>query len=281
MPVGCGCSRPIHPSCGYGGAGGIANFHFPGFIPAAAAPVPVIPYAPVAIEHFHGPGLPDIAPPPGTLGRTYHRPTREIPEEKHPRVAMLEVAAPLDTRVTVDGMEGFFGTDNRWHFETKPLIPGLPNIYTVVAASPAPTGEPVKSAKKVRLIPGRIVELDFTDAASLSGQTIPSVPPAEAYPPGYDAAPQEYPLYQPGDDTAVPSYPPQAGQPPVYSSPNVQPRQPYRPGAPANGDYRTPGGTPFAPGAPPPPPQDPGLQPPQTTLPPVLQPQLPQVPPID
>ena len=75
-------------------------------------------------------------------------------------------------------VEGYFGDDDKWHFESKPLMPGIPQIYDA-------TFEVVKTemkrerkydkiveweveknvrdlgVRRVRLIPGRTVYLTF------------------------------------------------------------------------------------------------------------------------
>lgn len=110
-----------------------------------------------------------IAPPPGTLGQTYQRSSRPVPADKHPRSGMLDVKAPGATDVAVydvenfrseDRVEGFRNQDDftMWHFEAKPLIPGLPHIYRVVVRR----GEGTNFEEKyVRLIMGRVVSVEF------------------------------------------------------------------------------------------------------------------------
>ena len=113
------------------------------------------------------PMTPDVGPPPGTLGQTYQRPMRPIPVDKHPRIGIIDVRAPGATVIKVhgtnefrtkDGIDGF--QDRRdaavWRFESDPLMPGVPHIYRVVAKY----GE-VSHERYVRLVPGRIVTLQF------------------------------------------------------------------------------------------------------------------------
>lgn len=112
--------------------------------------------------------LPPVPPPPGTLGTTYIRRSWPIPANRHPRVGMLDVRAPAGaTNIRVlttyqyreeDEIEGFQDPDDPclWHFESKPLIPGIPHVYDVVAEGPK--GEDVRT---VRLIRGRRVTLEF------------------------------------------------------------------------------------------------------------------------
>jgi hypothetical protein len=118
------------------------------FASRSAGPMPTLPVRP-------------IPPPPGTLTLTYLRPSRPVPEEKHPRLGMLEVVAPAGAIVAVQGMKGYFGEDCLWHFESKePLIPGVPHIYHVVSSMPG-VGRQTADVRVVRLIPGRIVSLEF------------------------------------------------------------------------------------------------------------------------
>ena len=113
------------------------------------------------------PITPDVGPPPGTLGQTYQRPMRPIPVDKHPRISIIDVRAPGATAIKVFGTneyrtkDGFVGFQDRknaaiWRFESEPLVPGVPHIYRVVAKY----GE-TSQEKYLRLVPGRIVTLDF------------------------------------------------------------------------------------------------------------------------
>jgi len=109
--------------------------------------------------------------PPGTLGRTYDLPSREIPAEKHPRIAMIDVLVRDAEVVGVyninphreeDEIEGFqaAGNDALWQFETKPLMPGVPHIYKVVFTFDDDANAR-ETVRYVRLIPGRIVTLVY------------------------------------------------------------------------------------------------------------------------
>lgn len=118
--------------------------------------------------------LPPILPPPGTLGTTYRRRSWRIPANRHPRIAMLDVRAPAgaaSVRVLTtyeyreeDEIEGFQDPNEPrlWHFESKPLIPGIPHVYEVVV-----DGERGEDARFVRLIRGRRVALDFEEPTLL------------------------------------------------------------------------------------------------------------------
>ncbi|MEZ6066549.1 MAG: hypothetical protein R3B90_12765 [Planctomycetaceae bacterium] len=110
----------------------------------------------------------NIAPPPGTLGRTYQIPTRLAPAEEHPRVALLDIRAPGADRVVVEDTYEFRERDSvtgfqsevdpaLWHFKTKPLIPGQPQVVRVETWS----GETLTDVRYVRLIKNRIIELTF------------------------------------------------------------------------------------------------------------------------
>jgi hypothetical protein len=123
-------------------------------IPQAVAPAP----APVVAP----PPLTVLTPPPGTLGTTYRKKTRRIPSDKHPRLGMLVVRGlQPGLKVTVWEMEGFSNDQHVWHFETtSPLIPGLAHVYRVAVWDDQ--DQLVKSSvRTVRLIPGRIVELEY------------------------------------------------------------------------------------------------------------------------
>ena len=113
------------------------------------------------------PMTPDIGPPPGTLGQTYQRAMRPIPVDKHPRISIIDVRAPGATAIKVYGTnefrtkDGFTGFQDRkdasvWRFESEPLTPGVSHIYRVVAKYGESTQE-----RYLRLVPGRIVTLDF------------------------------------------------------------------------------------------------------------------------
>ena len=89
----------------------------------------------------------------------------------HPRVGMIDINVPEASKVLVhdmnptryeDAMEGFQDPDTPswWHFQSKPLIPGLPHIYRVEATFDSPDG-PVVEERYVRLIMGRLIELEF------------------------------------------------------------------------------------------------------------------------
>ncbi len=116
---------------------------------------------------YSPPMTPEVGPPPGTLGQTYQRPMRPIPVDKHPRISIVDVRAPGATSVKVYGTyeyrtkDGFTGFQDRkdpsvWRLESEPLVPGQSNIYRVVAKY----GDSAQE-RYIRLVPGRIVTLDF------------------------------------------------------------------------------------------------------------------------
>jgi len=110
------------------------------------------------------PGSPDVvadrfgyAPPPGTLGQTYKRRSRLLEDAKHPRLGVVEVHVPEDVDVTAVGLKTKW-TGKVWRLESDPLLPGVPHIYEIKASWGEGT-EP--HYRTVRLIMGRIVDLDF------------------------------------------------------------------------------------------------------------------------
>ena len=106
-------------------------------------------------------GQPGILPP-GTLGQTYTRVSHAVPLDKHPRTGMLAVKdngkVPY---LTVGIMGGVKMKNGIWLFEsTRPLDPGACQIVRVEARETPQDVEPY-ATRFVRLIPGRIVYLDF------------------------------------------------------------------------------------------------------------------------
>jgi len=129
----------------------IPAHEIPGGFPPLSPPFPM---APVELA---------LTPlPPGTLGQTYTRPSHPIPIDEHPRTAMLAVRdrgkVPYLSVLTMGGVKMKSGI---WLFEsTRPLDPGACQIVRVEARETPQDIEPY-STKFVRLIPGRIVYLDF------------------------------------------------------------------------------------------------------------------------
>ncbi len=111
-------------------------------------------------------------PPPGTIGRTYQMKSRPVPVSMHPRSAIVDVRVKnaKDVRVhdmnvyrTEDYLEGFQDhlDPTMWHFTAEPLIPGIPHICRVEAHFDGPDGRDVKQERYVRLIMGRVIEVEF------------------------------------------------------------------------------------------------------------------------
>jgi hypothetical protein len=132
---------------------------------------------------------------PGTLGRTYLLPSRRVNSDKHPRAGLMEItvsdatfrtlAAGEEVKVSVedeaghfDEVEGYFGDDDKWHFQTEPLYPGIPHIYDVKFEVVRMETKKVRKGDKLieweverkvrdlgvrrlRAIPGRTVYLNF------------------------------------------------------------------------------------------------------------------------
>jgi len=162
------------------------------FVQAPAVPAPVAPSAQISTVYgfTDSPGI-----PPGTLGKTYMRPTRLIDWDKHPRIGMVDVevldtlrvglAADVKIKVTARDMynyfkplEGYRGDDGIWHFESDPLLPSVPNIYDVkfelirertvfekrygrVFEKTVEDKLGTLGTQRIRLIPGRIVDLVY------------------------------------------------------------------------------------------------------------------------
>ncbi len=103
-----------------------------------------------------------MAPPPGTLGRTYQQRSRIFDDEKHPRMAAVDVYLPEEVDVSARGMKSVW-TGKLWRLEAKePLLPGVPHIYAIKAERKTKAGEVVSTdVRWIRLIPGRVVDLQF------------------------------------------------------------------------------------------------------------------------
>ena len=100
--------------------------------------------------------------PPGTLGQSYTRVSYPVPIDKHPRTGMLAVkdngTVPY---MTVGIMGGLKMKNGIWLFEsTRPLDPGACQIIRVEARE-TPQDIAPYATRFVRLIPGRIVFLEF------------------------------------------------------------------------------------------------------------------------
>lgn len=103
-----------------------------------------------------------MAPPPGTLGRTYQQRSRIFDDEKNPRMGAVDVFLPEDIDVSARGMKSVW-TGKHWRLEAKdPLLPGVPHIYAIKAERKNKEGEVLSTdVRWIRLIPGRVVDLQF------------------------------------------------------------------------------------------------------------------------
>jgi hypothetical protein len=104
-----------------------------------------------------------IAPlPPGTLGQSYYRISHPVPGDEHPRSGMLAVRDNgRNEFLSVQTMGGVRMKSGIWLFESqRPLDPGVCQIVRVEARENPRDIEPY-ATKFVRLIPGRIVYLEF------------------------------------------------------------------------------------------------------------------------
>lgn len=155
--VSCNCRR-----------GGGQMMMMPGamYAPPAWQAPNLLPVPPAAVPTTPVPEA--VAPPPGTLGRSYQIPTRLVPADKHPRVAMLDVHVTGVDDVVVSStneyredsdVKGYQDEEDPsvWHFETKPLVPGIPYVYKVETYK----GKQVQEVRYVRMLRGRIIDLTF------------------------------------------------------------------------------------------------------------------------
>lgn len=102
-----------------------------------------------------------VVPPPGTLGRTYQRPSRLVDEDQHPRFAAVEVHLPEEVDVSARGLKSKW-TGKVWRLEAEtPLLPGIPHVYAIKAERRLNNGEKHVEYRWVRLIMGRVVDLEF------------------------------------------------------------------------------------------------------------------------
>lgn len=138
-------------------------------------PVPIPGRTPSQWKHrpHHSPAPPtgqrmkpvySVLPPPGTLSKTYQRPSWPVPNDEHPRTAIFEVTASGFTELRMEGlvdMEGFQRPDGTWVFKSKQaLTPGIAHIYRVKAGYKN-SNNTHWDVRTVRLIPGRVVTLDY------------------------------------------------------------------------------------------------------------------------
>lgn len=125
--------------------------------PSAAEPL-------MSSDVFLPADLPTVRPPRGTLGITYFRHTHPVPDDKHPRLGMLAVRDKQRFRVVVvRGMGGLRLKNGVWLFESdRPLDPGASHVVCIEAKDHIMDVGAI-TKRYVRLIPGRIVYLDFSD----------------------------------------------------------------------------------------------------------------------
>lgn len=164
IQAGCNCNK------GGGGPISMAPVAEPMFsapvqpmMPAAPYPQPMMGPAPHPAMRPYAPARPAaVPPPPGTLGYTYKRFTRPVPVDKHPRIAMIEIfGVPEGVKLTMHGTDGWVDSKGVWHMETeKPPVPGLSLVRKVLVWNEDGTLNH-DLVRTVRLIPGRIVELDY------------------------------------------------------------------------------------------------------------------------
>lgn len=100
--------------------------------------------------------------PKGTLGQTYTRLSHPVPMDKHPRIGMLAIKDNATVPyLSVGVMGGIKMKNGIWLFEsTRPLDVGACQIVRVEARETPQDIEPY-ATRFVRLIPGRIVYLEF------------------------------------------------------------------------------------------------------------------------
>jgi hypothetical protein len=128
-------------------------------------PVPAVAQVPAAAEVESDERWPMMARwfnPQGTLGTTYIRASHPVPNDKHPRTGMLAVRdRGIIPYLSVNTMGGFRMKNGVWLFESsRPLDPGVCQVVRVDARQSDQDIAPFDS-RFVRLIPGRIVYLDY------------------------------------------------------------------------------------------------------------------------
>ncbi|MFN9719989.1 MAG: hypothetical protein ACK58L_14925 [Planctomycetota bacterium] len=113
-------------------------------------------------DHVSDGDLPLTSIPPGTIGQTYLRKSHPVPANEHPRTGMLAVRDNGAVQfMSVQNMDGIRMKSGIWLFEShRPLDPGACQIIRVEARYSERDIEPYQT-RFVRLIPGRIVYLDF------------------------------------------------------------------------------------------------------------------------
>ncbi len=155
--AGCNCQSGHHSS-GYHGSPYVMS-----------APTMSMPYHPPMMARSHAYRAPSyssigtVFAPPGTLGRTYRQVSRPIPDDKHPRIGMVEVrGVPTDAKLAVRDMTGFRDKTGVWVLESEePLPPGVPHVYAIKVVRETLDGQMQSDSRVIRLIPGRIVGLQY------------------------------------------------------------------------------------------------------------------------
>ncbi|HUQ72173.1 MAG TPA: hypothetical protein VM165_21785 [Planctomycetaceae bacterium] len=156
----------LTPIPDYGPGGPLPPLPAPMTAPAPPAMMSPTPIAPGMSSEPIGTAIPGtnrfgMAPPPGTLGKTYQRRTTLLPDEKHPRIGIVDVHVPENVDVTARGLKSKW-TGQVWQLESEaPLLPGVPHIYAIKAEKTLPNGEKQVDVRWVRLIMGRVVDLEF------------------------------------------------------------------------------------------------------------------------
>ncbi len=160
-PLGADFQRGDVPKRPYLGDG-----YAPGSRPLPVGPVPFVHGQPEAVSDpselsgsHAGTDRYGIAPPAGTLGQTYQRRSRLIDDEKHPRMASVEVHLSENYDVSAKGLKAKW-TGTVWHLSNESLLPGIPHIYEVKAEW-GPEGAKQTQIRSVRLIMNRVVDLEF------------------------------------------------------------------------------------------------------------------------
>jgi len=156
QPLGTMRERTPPPKQYFGDPDGSGSYHSPtdALSPSPQTLPDISPLAPQASTDRFG-----VAPPPGTLGHTYHRRSRVLEDKKHPRIGVVEVHLSENYDVSARGLKSKW-TGKIWELESDPLLPGVPHIFEVVAEW-GPEGARKREVRTVRLIMGRAVDLEF------------------------------------------------------------------------------------------------------------------------
>ena len=154
QPLGTMREREPPPKDFLGDPDGQGSYHSPTDAPTGQ-PLPALnPNAPMAATDRFG-----VAPPPGTLGHTYHRRSKLLDDKKHPRIGIVEVYLSENYDVSAKGLKSKW-TGKVWELESDPLLPGVPHIFEVKAEW-GPEGARKKEVRTIRLVMGRVVDLEF------------------------------------------------------------------------------------------------------------------------